>query len=135
MSIPTARTPSFTGRAASAATTRKARSKMRNEPLKSARRRACGRHRQASGLPTRPTGEQKQKKRTDDGLPKPDNFIRYRHELRRPPVNVDATPSGLVMDLLQSVDRGWDALEARLQLQRQELRIMARLMQIAAVQP
>jgi len=32
-------------------------------------------------LPTRPTGEQKQKKRTDDGLPKPDNFIRYRQVL------------------------------------------------------
>jgi len=32
-------------------------------------------------LPTRPTGEQKQKKRTDDGLPKPDNFIRYRQQL------------------------------------------------------
>ena len=32
-------------------------------------------------MPTRPTGEQKQKKRTDDGLPKPDNFIRYRQVL------------------------------------------------------
>ena len=39
------------------------------------------------------------------------------------------------MDLLQSVDRRWDALEARLQLQRQELRIMARLVQVAAVEP
>src|ERR1700733_15360240 len=39
MSIPTARTPSFTGRAASAATTRKARSEMRKTPLKSAQRR------------------------------------------------------------------------------------------------
>jgi hypothetical protein len=41
----------------------------------------------------------------------------------------------LVMDLLQSVDRRRDALEARLQLQRQELGIMARLVQIAAVEP
>src|ERR1700727_2233728 len=39
MSIPPARTPSFTGRAASAATTRKARSEMRKTPLKSAQRR------------------------------------------------------------------------------------------------
>ena len=39
MSIPTARTPSFTGRAASAATTRTERSEMRKMPLKSARRR------------------------------------------------------------------------------------------------
>src|ERR1700733_1260092 len=30
-----------------------------------------------------PTGEQKQKKRTIHALPKPDNFIRYRHTLRR----------------------------------------------------
>jgi len=28
-----------------------------------------------------PTGEQNQKKRTYDVLPKPDNFIRYRQEL------------------------------------------------------
>jgi hypothetical protein len=34
-----------------------------------------------SGLPTPPTGEQKQKKRTSDVLPKPDNFIRYRQRL------------------------------------------------------
>jgi hypothetical protein len=47
-------------------------------PLKSAQRRACGRHGQASGLPTPPTGEQNQKKRTFDPLPKPDKFIRYR---------------------------------------------------------
>ena len=47
-------------------------------PLNSAqRRRTCGRHGQASGLPTPPTGQQNQKKRTNDGLPKPDNFIRY----------------------------------------------------------
>ena len=50
----------------------------RKTPPKSARRRACGRHGQASSLPTPPTGEQKQKKRTYDVLPKPDNLIRYR---------------------------------------------------------
>jgi hypothetical protein len=32
-------------------------------------------------LPTPPTAEQKQKKRTYDVLPKPDNFIRYRQRL------------------------------------------------------
>ena len=54
-SIPTARTPSSTGPAASAATTRKAGSRTTapsSAPLKSARRRACGRHGQASGLTT-----------------------------------------------------------------------------------
>jgi len=30
-----------------------------------------------------PTGEQNQKKRTYDVLPKPDNFIRYRHAASR----------------------------------------------------
>jgi len=34
-------------------------------------------------LPTPPTGEQNQKKRTFDVLPKPDKFIRYRHLDRR----------------------------------------------------
>jgi hypothetical protein len=58
--------------------TRTERSEMRKTPLKSARRRACGRHGQASGLPTPLTGEQNQKKRTIHVLPKPDNFIRYR---------------------------------------------------------
>ena len=83
-SIPTARTPSFMGPDASDATTATERSgtaTMKNAPLNSARRRcACGRHGQASGLPTPPTGQQNQKKRTYDGLPKPDNFIRYRHK-------------------------------------------------------
>ena len=50
-------------------------SKMRKRSRKSAPRRACGRHGQASGLPTPPTGEQKQKKRTFEVLPKPDNLI------------------------------------------------------------
>jgi hypothetical protein len=54
---------------------------MRKTPLKSARRQACRRHGQTSGLPTPPTGEQKQKKRTFDVLPKPDKLIRYRHIL------------------------------------------------------
>ena len=35
-----------------------------------------------------PTGEQKQKKRTNHVLPKPDNFIRYRQE-KVPTENVD----------------------------------------------
>jgi len=43
--------------------------------------------------------------------------------------------SGLVMDGLQAVDRRWDALVARFQLQRKKLRVVARLMQIAAVEP
>ena len=55
-------------------------------PLKSAqRRRTCGRHGQAPGLPTPPTAEQKQKKRTFDVLPKPDNFIRYRKRVSPKP--------------------------------------------------
>jgi transposase len=77
-STPTAPTRSFTDPDASAATTRTERSETRKTPPKSARRRACGRHGQASGLPTPPTGEQKQKKRTYVVLPKPDNLIRYR---------------------------------------------------------
>ena len=57
---------------------------MRKAPLKSARRQNCwGRQGQASGLPTPPTAEQNQKKRTFDALPKPDNLIRYRHRARR----------------------------------------------------
>ena len=43
--------------------------------------------------------------------------------------------SGLVIDGLKAIDRRWNALAARLQLQGKELRIMARLMQIAAVEP
>ena len=39
------------------------------------------------------------------------------------------------MDGLQAVDRRWDALVARFQLQRKKLRVVARLMQIAAVEP
>lgn len=43
--------------------------------------------------------------------------------------------SGLVIDGLKAMDRRWNALAARLQLQGKELRVMARLMQIAAVEP
>ena len=59
---------------------------------------------------------------------------------RRPTLRA-TLPSGprcfsrLVVDLLQPVDRRRDTLEARLQLQRQELRIVARLVQVAAVEP
>ena len=42
---------------------------------------------------------------------------------------------GLVMDGLRAIDRCRDALVARFQLQREELRVMARLVQIAAVEP
>ena len=42
---------------------------------------------------------------------------------------------GLVMDGLQAIDRRWDALVARFQLQGEELRVVARLVQIAAVEP
>ena len=51
---------------------------MFNAPLKSARRRGLWKWGQASGLPTPPTAEQNQKKRTNHVLPKPDKFIRYR---------------------------------------------------------
>jgi len=43
--------------------------------------------------------------------------------------------SGLVIGGLQAIDRRRDALVARLQLQGKELRVMARLVQIAAVEP
>src|SRR5271165_7556627 len=78
MSTPTARTPSFTGRDASADTTRKERSEKPDTPPESARRRAlwtCGRRSHVDHIPT---GEQNQKKRTFDVLPKPDKLIRYR---------------------------------------------------------
>src|SRR6201999_856907 len=80
--IPTAPTPSFTGRAVSAATTRKAgsgRPMTLDEPLKSAQRRADPVDMWTTlHLAHIPTGEQNQKKRTYDVLPKPDNLIRYR---------------------------------------------------------
>src|SRR5271157_3508659 len=81
ISIPTARTPFSAARAASAATTRRERSRIRKTPLKSARRRACGNVDNANALPTVPQEEQKQKKRTFDALPKPGKLIRYRHIL------------------------------------------------------
>ena len=80
ITIPMARTPSFTARAASAATSpERSRSGTRKTPPKSARWRACGNVDNANALPTVPQGEQKQKKRTFDVLPKPDKLIRYRH--------------------------------------------------------
>src|SRR4051794_14157873 len=69
-------------RAVSVATIAEARLWTYRLPLKSARRRACGRHGQVYDLPTPPTGEQKQTKRTFDVLPKPANLISYRQ--RRP---------------------------------------------------
>ena len=55
---------------------------MFNAPLKSARRRnAVDGMDKASGLPTPPTAEQNQKKRTNHVLPKPDKFIRYRQKM------------------------------------------------------
>ena len=81
MFIPTARTPSSTGPAALAATTRKEGSgkTIPLAPLKCARRRADARGNvdDASPRPKGRQGEQNQKKRTYDALPKPDNFIRY----------------------------------------------------------
>ena len=47
-------------------------------PLNSARRRACGNVGNPAACPQSHEAEQKQKKRTVDVLPKPDNFIRYR---------------------------------------------------------
>jgi hypothetical protein len=46
-------------------------------------------------LPTPPTGEQNQKKRTFDVLPKPDKFIRYRQDRR-----FDATGAALLIPAL-----------------------------------
>src|SRR5580693_4429338 len=94
MSIPTARTPSFTGPAASAATTRTEGSgttALSNAPLKSAQRRDLWTAWTSLRL-AHPAheAEQKQKKRTNHVLPKPDNFIRYR-QVRFPS---DAAGSG-----------------------------------------
>jgi hypothetical protein len=54
---------------------------MKNEPLKSARRRGLWKCGQGIRLAHSPTAQQNQKKRTYDVLPKPDNFIRYRQPL------------------------------------------------------
>src|SRR3954451_22965183 len=74
-------TPSSTARVVSVATITEARPSMYRLPLKSARRRACGRRGQVYDLPTPPTGEQKQTKRTFDVLPKTANLISYRHAI------------------------------------------------------
>jgi hypothetical protein len=76
--------PSSTAQDASADMMRKdgsGRTPQFNAPPKSARRRAPvdGMDR-LPACPLRPQ-EQKQKKRTNYGLPKPDNFIRYRQKL------------------------------------------------------
>ena len=72
----TAPTPSFTDPDASAATTKRPA-----RPRRRARRSAGANplRGMTSFALTPPTGEQNQKKRTFDVLPKPDNSIRYRH--------------------------------------------------------
>jgi len=79
-SIPTAPTPSSTGHGASAATTRKDSPSRSCAPPKSARRPQPVDMWTTLRLAHMPTGEQNQKKRTFDVLPKPDNLIRYRHD-------------------------------------------------------
>jgi hypothetical protein len=54
---------------------------MRKRPLKSARRRACGNVDSAPRAAHSPTGEQNQKRRIIDVLPKPNKLIRYRHKM------------------------------------------------------
>src|SRR5579863_1897516 len=71
-------TPSSTANDASAATIRKEHSPKPEKPLESAQRPACGNVDNAKGVAHSPTGEQKQKQRTFDVLPKPANLIRYR---------------------------------------------------------
>src|ERR1700687_1046398 len=71
---------SSTASDASAATIRRERSSNPEKPLKSARRPTCGNVDNAKGVAHSPTGEQKQKKRTLDVLPKPANLIRYRQQ-------------------------------------------------------
>lgn len=76
----TAPTPSSTARVVSVDTIVEARPWTYRLPLKSARRRACGRHGPVYDLPTPPTGEQKQTKRTFDVLPKPANLCPFEPE-------------------------------------------------------
>src|SRR6266702_120744 len=57
------------------------------------------------------------------------------HRDANPRAPASRESSGLVVDGLQAIDRRRDALVACLQLQGKELRVMARLMQIAAVEP
>src|SRR5579863_10543027 len=68
-------TPSSTANDASAATIRKEHSPKPEKPLESAQRPACGNVDNAKGVAHSPTGEQKQKQRTFDVLPKPANLI------------------------------------------------------------
>jgi hypothetical protein len=77
--------------------------------------------------------------RTDENAPSEEYSladsgpVRVRVALREPTACSETL--GLVMDGLQAVDRRRDTLVARLQLQGEELRVMARLVQIAAVEP
>src|SRR6266702_3293433 len=57
------------------------------------------------------------------------------HRDANPRAPASRESSGLVVDGLQAIDRRRDALVACFQLQGKELRVMARLMQIAAVEP
>jgi hypothetical protein len=56
-----------------------------------------------------PTGEQKQKKRTNHALPKPDNLIRYRHvsdcDFRRPRAASTRARGAYRVNLRHSVSR------------------------------
>ena len=87
-STPAARMLSFMGQDASAATTTKERSRtatMKNAPLNSARRRApVDGMDKPPACPPRPQENRKQKKPTYDGLPKPNNSIRYRQPAPAP---------------------------------------------------
>ena len=80
-------------------------------PLKSARRRACGRHGQVCDLPTPPTAEQKQTKRTFNVLPKPANLISYRQSPGR--TRRRLLCMGLFFDMLAT--RSCDGACARIQ--------------------
>ena len=55
--------------------------------------------------------------------------------LRRPLIRTESAWSADVMDFWETIDRRGDTLQTRLDLQCQELRIVPRLMQIAAVEP
>ena len=75
--------PSFTSKDAWSDTTRRALSGRKKWRLKFARPPACGRGGQVYDLTTPSTGEQKQKKRTFDVLPKPARLISFRQALCR----------------------------------------------------
>lgn len=70
--------PTSTANAASVVTIKAAQPWIPQKPRKSTPRPACGRPGQVCDLTTPPTGEQNQKKRTFDVLPKPANLISSR---------------------------------------------------------